>query len=180
MSKYLRINGIEYEAFTTSGGLGTMAETYEGQVDVLNYKTIRYPGHLDGMRLLINELRFKERPQQLVQCLANALPPDDQGSRTDTCLGTGAYWRSAAISRVCGRLPSDRGQRSYAYRNHLDNCRVDCCRCGTRQPGAPTTVRICEARDDRFAFFFANDNGKALCITHDEKLHALPDLQMQI
>jgi saccharopine dehydrogenase (NAD+, L-lysine-forming) len=74
----LRLNGIEYEAFTTSGGLGTMAETYEGQVDILNYKTIRYPGHLDGMRLLIEELRFKERPQQLVQCLADALPPDDQ------------------------------------------------------------------------------------------------------
>ncbi len=77
-SEVLRINGIEYEAFTTSGGLGTMTETYEGQVDILNYKTIRYPGHLDGMRLLIEELRFKERPQQLVQCLADALPPDDQ------------------------------------------------------------------------------------------------------
>ena len=77
-AEVLRINGIEYEAFTTSGGLGTMAETYDGQVDILNYKTIRYPGHLDGMRLLIEELRFKERPQQLVQCLADALPPDDQ------------------------------------------------------------------------------------------------------
>jgi saccharopine dehydrogenase (NAD+, L-lysine-forming) len=77
-AEVLHINGIEYEAFTTSGGLGTMAETYEGQVDILNYKTIRYPGHLDGMRSLIEELRFKERPEQLVQCLAEALPPDDQ------------------------------------------------------------------------------------------------------
>ena len=74
----LRINGVEFEAFTTSGGLGTMTETFEGQVETLNYKTIRYPGHLDGMRLLIEELRFKEQPHQLVQCLANALPPDDQ------------------------------------------------------------------------------------------------------
>jgi saccharopine dehydrogenase (NAD+, L-lysine-forming) len=74
----LRINGVEYEAFTTSGGLGTMTETYEQQVETLNYKTIRYPGHLDAMRLLIEELRFKEHPDDLVQCMANALPPDDQ------------------------------------------------------------------------------------------------------
>ncbi len=74
----LRINGIEYEAFTTSGGLGTMTETYEGRVETLNYKTIRYPGHLDGMKLLLEELRFKDNPNALVQCLANALPPDDQ------------------------------------------------------------------------------------------------------
>jgi saccharopine dehydrogenase (NAD+, L-lysine-forming) len=77
-SEVLRINGVEYEAFTTSGGLGTMTETYEQQVETLNYKTIRYPGHLDAMRLLIEELRFKEHPDCLVQYMANALPPDDQ------------------------------------------------------------------------------------------------------
>lgn len=74
----LRINGVEYEAFTTSGGLGTMTETYEGKVDALNYKSIRYPGHLAGMKLLIEELRFRDHPDALVKCLANALPPDEQ------------------------------------------------------------------------------------------------------
>lgn len=74
----LRIDGVEYEAFTTSGGLGTMTETFAGQVETLNYKTIRYPGHLVSMRLLLQELRFKDNPDALVQCLANALPPDDQ------------------------------------------------------------------------------------------------------
>jgi saccharopine dehydrogenase (NAD+, L-lysine-forming) len=74
----LRINGIEYEAFATSGGLGTMTETYEGQVETLNYKSIRYPGHLDGMKLLLEELRLRDDPHALVKCLANALPPDEQ------------------------------------------------------------------------------------------------------
>ncbi|MEZ6185440.1 MAG: saccharopine dehydrogenase NADP-binding domain-containing protein [Planctomycetota bacterium] len=33
------------EAFTTSGGTSTLPETYRGQIQRLNYKTLRYPGH---------------------------------------------------------------------------------------------------------------------------------------
>lgn len=73
----IRIDGVEYEAFTTSGGLGTMTETYAGRVETLNYKSIRYPGHLDGMKLLLEEMRFREDPDELVKRIANALPPDD-------------------------------------------------------------------------------------------------------
>lgn len=77
-AEVLRIHGVEYEAFTTSGGLGTMTETYEGKVEILDYKSIRYPGHLSGMKMLIEELRFKDEPDELVKRLRNALPPDDQ------------------------------------------------------------------------------------------------------
>lgn len=73
----LRIGGVTYEAFTTSGGLGTMAETYEGAIETLDYKSIRYPGHLAGMQLLLEELRFKDTPDELVQRIRVALPPDD-------------------------------------------------------------------------------------------------------
>jgi saccharopine dehydrogenase (NAD+, L-lysine-forming) len=73
----LRIGGVAYEAFTTSGGLGTMAETYEGRVETLDYKSIRYPGHLAGMHLLLEELRFKEDLAGLVQRIRLALPPDE-------------------------------------------------------------------------------------------------------
>lgn len=78
LEETLRIHGIEYQAFTTSGGLGTMTETFEGRVEELNYKSIRYPGHLAGMRMLIEELRFKDDADTLVKFVANALPPDDQ------------------------------------------------------------------------------------------------------
>jgi len=74
----LRIGGVTYEAFTTSGGLGTMAETYEGAVETLDYKSIRYPGHLAGMHLLLEELRFKDAPGELVQRMRIALPPDEE------------------------------------------------------------------------------------------------------
>jgi lysine 6-dehydrogenase len=33
------------EAFNTSGGTSTLPRTYEGKVNELDYKTIRYPGH---------------------------------------------------------------------------------------------------------------------------------------
>ncbi|VAX31847.1 FIG00985795: hypothetical protein, partial [hydrothermal vent metagenome] len=39
------IEGVQLEAFATSGGLGTMCETFADRVQHLNYKTIRYPGH---------------------------------------------------------------------------------------------------------------------------------------
>jgi len=74
----LRIDGMEYEAFTTSGGLGTMTETFAGKVDTLDYKSIRYPGHLNGMRLLLEDLRFRNSPDELVKRIRHALPPDDE------------------------------------------------------------------------------------------------------
>jgi len=74
----LRLDGVEYEAFTTSGGLGTMTETFKGMVETLDYKSIRYPGHLAGMRLLLEDLRFKQSPDELVKRIRFALPPDDE------------------------------------------------------------------------------------------------------
>jgi saccharopine dehydrogenase-like NADP-dependent oxidoreductase len=74
----LRIDGVEYEAFTTSGGLGTMTESFKGKVETLDYKSIRYPGHLAGMRLLLEDLRFRNSPDELVKRIRYALPPDDE------------------------------------------------------------------------------------------------------
>ncbi len=73
----LNIEGQEYEAFTTSGGLGTMCQTYEGKVDTLNYKTIRYPGHGKLMRFLLYELILKNELPELERILTHAKPPVD-------------------------------------------------------------------------------------------------------
>jgi lysine 6-dehydrogenase len=40
------------EAFNTSGGVGTLTETYKDKVQHLDYKTLRYPGHCDQVRVL--------------------------------------------------------------------------------------------------------------------------------
>jgi saccharopine dehydrogenase-like NADP-dependent oxidoreductase len=71
------IAGTRLEAFLTSGGLGTMCETYEGRVHHLDYKTLRYPGHCDLMRFYFDELLLRERRQLAGDILVNAKPPVD-------------------------------------------------------------------------------------------------------
>lgn len=74
----INLNGRPYEAFLTSGGLGTLCETLEGKVDTLNYKTIRYPGHRDGMKLLLYDLLLKDDRKLAKNILNNALPLVDE------------------------------------------------------------------------------------------------------
>lgn len=71
----LVIDGVVLEAFSTSGGLGTMCETYEGKVDLLNYKSIRYPGHCKLMRFFFNELLMKDKRAIAGEILIDAKPP---------------------------------------------------------------------------------------------------------
>ncbi|HYW13027.1 MAG TPA: saccharopine dehydrogenase C-terminal domain-containing protein [Longimicrobium sp.] len=40
------------EAFHTAGGLSTMAQRYEGKVPMMEYKTLRYPGHAEMMAVM--------------------------------------------------------------------------------------------------------------------------------
>jgi saccharopine dehydrogenase-like NADP-dependent oxidoreductase len=68
------LDGVTYEAFNTSGGLGTLCETLAGKVRNLNYRTIRYPGHCAIMKALLNDLRLRDRRDVLKDILENALP----------------------------------------------------------------------------------------------------------
>jgi saccharopine dehydrogenase-like NADP-dependent oxidoreductase len=68
------LDGTRYEAFNTSGGLGTLCETLEGKVRSLNYKTIRYPGHCALMRVLLNDLQLSHRREVLKDILEHAVP----------------------------------------------------------------------------------------------------------
>lgn len=70
----LSLDGQVFEAFNTSGGLGTLCETLAGRVRNLNYKTIRHPGHRDAMHLLLHGLRLIERRDLLRQVLDGAVP----------------------------------------------------------------------------------------------------------
>lgn len=55
--------GVEYEAFYTSGGVGSLIDTLTDEKKVvaeskIAYKTIRYPGHRDLMKFLLQDLRL--------------------------------------------------------------------------------------------------------------------------
>jgi saccharopine dehydrogenase-like NADP-dependent oxidoreductase len=68
------LDGVTYEAFNTSGGLGTLCDSLEGKVRALDYRTIRYPGHAAIMRALLNDLRLRDRRAVLKDILEHAVP----------------------------------------------------------------------------------------------------------
>ena len=68
------IEGESFEAFNTSGGCATMCETYENQVENLSYKTIRYPGHVNHMKFLFNDLHLKKNKEILEKLFDKEVP----------------------------------------------------------------------------------------------------------
>jgi len=87
--EHFSLDGIDYEAFNTSGGVGTLAESYHGKCRHLNYKTIRYRGHRDLMAFLMNELRLNHRREILKDLLENAVPMTSQDVVLIFCTVTG-------------------------------------------------------------------------------------------
>jgi saccharopine dehydrogenase-like NADP-dependent oxidoreductase len=85
----LSLDGVRYEAFNTSGGLGTLCETLDGRVRELNYKTVRYSGHCNQVQLLVNELRLSERRDLLKDILEHAVPVTFQDVVVTFCTVTG-------------------------------------------------------------------------------------------
>src|SRR4029079_11058205 len=83
------LDGVRYEAFNTSGGLGTLCESLDGKVRELNYKTVRYTGHCNQVSLLVNELRLSQRRDLLKDILENAVPITFQDVVVTFCTVTG-------------------------------------------------------------------------------------------
>jgi saccharopine dehydrogenase-like NADP-dependent oxidoreductase len=71
--EHFSFDGIDYEAFNTSGGLGTLCESLNGKVERLDYKTVRYPGHRDLIWFLCTELRLGQRRELLKELLEQAV-----------------------------------------------------------------------------------------------------------
>jgi saccharopine dehydrogenase-like NADP-dependent oxidoreductase len=95
------LDGNEYEAFNTSGGLGSLCHTLEGKVRKLDYKSVRYPGHRELMAFLMQDLRFNEDRETLRQVMERSISSTAQ----DKCL---------ILVEVCGTIKSRLVQKSYA------------------------------------------------------------------
>lgn len=72
--EHFSLDGTEYEAFNTSGGLGTLCTTLAGRVRTLDYKSVRYPGHCALMRVLLEDLQLKHDPATLKAILKKSVP----------------------------------------------------------------------------------------------------------
>jgi saccharopine dehydrogenase-like NADP-dependent oxidoreductase len=74
--EHFALDGIDYEAFNTSGGLGTLCQSLSGRVQNLNYKTVRYPGHRDIVKMLVRDLQLglPQRRPILKEVLEASIP----------------------------------------------------------------------------------------------------------
>jgi saccharopine dehydrogenase-like NADP-dependent oxidoreductase len=72
--EHFSLDGTEYEAFNTSGGLGTLCETLAGRVQTLDYKSVRYPGHRDLMKMLLEELQLNQDTETLKDIMRKSIP----------------------------------------------------------------------------------------------------------
>lgn len=70
----LTLNGCLYEAFNTSGGVGHLVESKINQVEFLNYKSLRYPGHCEKIKFLMNDLHLNEDRKTLYTIFDKNLP----------------------------------------------------------------------------------------------------------
>ena len=96
--EHFSLDGVRYEAFNTSGGLGTLCETLDGEVRELNYKTIRYQGHRHLMFFLVNELRLKDRREILKDLLESSVPITFQDVVVTFCTVSG--WRNGNLVQM--------------------------------------------------------------------------------
>jgi len=103
------VDGVTYEAFTTSGGVGTLCHTFRGRVQRLDYKTIRYPGHLELIRFLFDDLRFRDDPDALVKIFHRSIPATQDDFVLVSVRGLGlsggrymekTYWRKVGGRRI--------------------------------------------------------------------------------
>ena len=92
------LDGVWYEAFNTSGGLGTLCDSLEGRVRELDYKTVRYLGHCTSVKLLVNELRLGQRRDVLKDILESAVPITFQDVVVTFCAVTG--WRNGQLVQM--------------------------------------------------------------------------------
>jgi saccharopine dehydrogenase-like NADP-dependent oxidoreductase len=96
----ITLDGCEYEAFNTSGGIGSLCRSLSGKVKDLSYKTLRYPGHRDLIAFLLQDLQFIDDRESLKRIFERSLPTTAQ----DKCI---------ILVEASGQLRGTRTQKSY-------------------------------------------------------------------
>lgn len=87
--EYFSVDGVKYEAFNTSGGLGTLCDTWANKARNINYKTVRYIGHNELIKFLLNDLRLKNRRKLLKGVFERSIPKTHQDVVVVFCSVTG-------------------------------------------------------------------------------------------
>lgn len=109
----LMLDGARYEAFTTGAAASSLTAMLMGRAENFVFKTIRYPGHLELMRFLIDDLGLGGRRDLLRMLLQNGLSEINQDVLllfiTVRSVRDGLRAEESDFHRIRhGRLPSGR------------------------------------------------------------------------
>ncbi len=104
------LDGTVYECFTTARGLSDLTPYLEAGVRNVTFKTLRYPGHLDYMRFLLDDLGLKSRRDMLRSLLMNGLPVIDEDELLLFLTARSTHRNRPAERSLSLRFRSDRHQ----------------------------------------------------------------------
>ena len=160
----IEIDGKLYEAFNTSGGLGSLGETYGDRVQNMDYKTIRYPGHCEQMRLLMNGLKLNHDRETLKRILENAVPQTLQDVviiyAAVTGYQDGELREENYVNRVYPQVVAGRLWSAIQITTAAGVCSVlDMILSNPKQHGgfvAQEEFRLADILDNRFGRFYAH------------------------
>lgn len=103
-------DGLRYEAFLTAGSIEGLAALVAPHARNLVFRTIRHPGHLDYMLLLLDDLGLRSRRDLLGTLLRNGLPAGGADVVLIEVRATGTRAGKPAEERFAMRLqPRDGG-----------------------------------------------------------------------
>lgn len=102
----LWLDGRPYEAFVA----GNVPVGLAGRAGRIVAKSLRYPGHLDLIRFLVDDFKLAQRPDILERLMLNGLPDtdDDEFVIAITARGVTGY-RHRELTRVWRALPATIG-----------------------------------------------------------------------
>ncbi len=167
--EHFSLDGDDYEAFNTSGGLGTLCDTLEGRVRNLNYRTVRYRGHRDVMKLLLHDLRLGERRALLKDILESAIPVTMQDVVLVFVTVSGRREGLLMQETFARKLYAGRGQRPPAQRDPAHHRERAVRACSTCSPPAACPRRAsCARRTSSFCDFVTNRFGRHFLTDSEE------------
>lgn len=100
----ININGVTYEEFITSGGVEDLSKFSQASPKNLTFKTIRYPGHLEYIRFLLDDLGLRRRPDMLKSLLYNGLPLIEDDVLLLVVTARGMRGRQPVERTICHRF----------------------------------------------------------------------------
>ncbi|MSR41826.1 MAG: saccharopine dehydrogenase family protein [Phycisphaerales bacterium] len=158
------IHGTEYEAFNTSGGLGSLAESLAGKARNVNYKTVRYPGHCKLMKFLLHDLGFLDRREELCAIFDRAIPGTYDDVIVTVCVAIGIENGKLVEKTDARRIPARQIDGKHWTGIQITTAAGVCAALDLLRDGKVAPKGFVRMEDIRYEDFIANRFGRMYAV----------------